>query len=137
VDGRWRRSRPDIYATAAAVHLWRVIYRCVPAASTLGRIATPVDALGIGGFIQGIEWTQRGEGTWIDQLHGTEVPAGIADRGLFQVAVTAGDLEALAIQSHGAVTTALLTLHGAPEGLAQGLSVRAVTPYLGGIEKTP
>ncbi len=115
VDDRWRRSPPGIYATAVVVHPWMVIYRSVPVASTPGRIATPAG----------------------DPRHWRSYPGDRADRGLFQVAVTVGDLEAFAIQTDGAVTTALLTLYGTPEGLAQALTVRAVTPDIRGIEKAP
>ena len=49
--------------------------------------------------------------------------------------VAGRDLEAFAFEADGAVTSALLARGGAAKGPPQRLTVRAVAPHTGGIEK--
>jgi len=72
----------------------------------------------------------------VDHLHGTQIPARIGDVHLLQVAVLAGDLEALAGQREGAIAATLTALHGTTESAPQRCTVRALAPDPRAIEET-
>jgi hypothetical protein len=74
------------------------------------RIQAPTQRVGVGGLIEGTDRAQDLPGARIDQIDAAEVPAGIAQMDLLETAIPGGDLEALAVQTHRAVGTALLAL---------------------------
>jgi hypothetical protein len=83
----------------------------------------------------GADRTEDLPGARVDQIDAAEVPAGIAQMDVLETAIPGRDLEALAIETHRAVGTALLALDLDAERIAQLIAARALAGDVGAGEE--
>ena len=96
-----------------------------------GRFQAPTQGIGVGGFVQGAHRASDGAAARIDQVDAAEVPAGIAQMDLSEVTIAGGDLEALAVETDGAVRATLPALDFDAKGGAQVITAGALAPDVG------
>lgn len=83
---------------------------------------------GIGILVQRIHSAEHDTGVRVDQLHIRQIPAGVAQRDCFQMAKTAGNLKAFALDSASAIAATLTSDNLLAERASQGLAVGRLAP---------
>ena len=88
-------------------------------------------AIGVGGFVEGIDGSQNGPAVLVDEIDAAEVPAGVAHGHFAEVTVSRWNLEAHAFERDRPIALPLNSLGFQAKRVAERFALGAIAEHVG------